>query len=223
MLAVAYQMQAHMKKYKEQAVIMDCGDDSVGTAFFTLYEYIKTAEYLNLVSGLFEDVLSWQKLHWIFGNHEFDLGEKKLSEAVAKFKFHVYGSNLDFSTIKADDPKNLQKVIEADETRKRLQGATYDMRDGKPSWNYIPQQNLMVMGVTTTDTPIMVESAKTTFNNEIETVKKALKLSQAREHKWRVAVMTHQGYRKDLEMARAVPGSFIIVGGHSHTGLGNSK
>src|SRR5690606_20992486 len=78
-------------------------------------------------------------------------------------------------------------------------------------------EKIAVVGATTEDTPEISSSGPTIeFQNVAAYVRGAVGvLEQAGINK--IIVLSHIGYVEDQDLATAVPGIDVIVGGHSHT------
>ncbi|CAI6331949.1 unnamed protein product [Periconia digitata] len=133
------------------------------------------------------------------GNHEFDGGDDMLGDFIANLtNIPIISAN-----IHSDHPK-LNKTI-------------------KP-YQIFPDKGLAVIGVTTETTPgISKPSNLTTFSDSIEAVQNAIDEIKATTNITRIAAITHIGYDKDKELAAAVSGLQLIMGGHSHTLLGDME
>lgn len=83
-------------------------------------------------------------------------------------------------------------------------------------------KGLALIGVTTEDTKSISNPGEgTTFSNSVEAVQNAIDEIKATTNITRIAAITHIGYDKDQELAKATSGLQLIMGGHSHTLLGN--
>ncbi|CZT50612.1 related to 5`-nucleotidase precursor [Rhynchosporium secalis] len=130
------------------------------------------------------------------GNHEFDGGPEKLA---------AFLSNLTFPIISANIHSN-----------NSILNATI-----KPFHIY-PRYQLAVIGVTTEDTPsISSPGAGTTFSNVTGAVQNTINFIKSTTNITRIAAITHIGYEEDQRLAEATTGLQLIMGGHSHTLLGN--
>ncbi|KAF2675802.1 5'-nucleotidase [Lentithecium fluviatile CBS 122367] len=131
------------------------------------------------------------------GNHEFDGGDDKLGD----FLLNLTNIPIVSANIKSTNPK-LNKTI-------------------KP-YHIFPDKGLALIGVTTEDTPgISKPGNGTTFSNAVEAVQNAIDEIKSKTNITRIAAITHIGYDKDQELAAATSGLHLIMGGHSHTLLGN--
>ena len=131
------------------------------------------------------------------GNHEFDGGDDKLGD----FLLNLTNIPIVSANIQSTNPK-LNKTI-------------------KP-YHIFPDKGLALIGVTTEDTPgISKPGNGTTFSNSVEAVQNAIDEIKRTTNITRIAAITHIGYDKDQELAAATTGLHLIMGGHSHTLLGN--
>ncbi|KAH9213824.1 5'-nucleotidase [Leptodontidium sp. 2 PMI_412] len=130
------------------------------------------------------------------GNHEFDAGPEKLGAFLSNLTFPIISANI--------------------QSNNSILNATI-----KPFHIY-PQYELAVIGVTTEDTPsISSPGAGTTFSNVTEAVQNTIDLIKSTTNITRIAAITHIGYEEDQKLAEATTGLQLIMGGHSHTPLGN--
>ncbi|KAH6705200.1 5'-nucleotidase protein-like protein [Leptodontidium sp. MPI-SDFR-AT-0119] len=130
------------------------------------------------------------------GNHEFDAGPEKLASFLSNLTFPIISANI--------------------QSNNSILNATI-----KPFHIY-PQYELAVIGVTTEDTPsISSPGAGTTFSNVTEAVQNTIDLIKSTTNITRIAAITHIGYEEDQKLAEATTGLQLIMGGHSHTPLGN--
>jgi 5'-nucleotidase/UDP-sugar diphosphatase len=134
------------------------------------------------------------------GNHEFDKGPPVLlANLLEKARFTIVSSNVDFNA----EPQ-LQAVKMLPYTVRRLEG-----------------QEVGIIGLTTEETPFISSPGNNiVFNQAAFSVQKAADELAARGID-KLIVLSHQGYSEDIELAAAVSGIDLIVGGHSHTLLGD--
>ncbi|MFV0410231.1 MAG: bifunctional metallophosphatase/5'-nucleotidase [Paracoccus sp. (in: a-proteobacteria)] len=134
------------------------------------------------------------------GNHEFDDGDDGLAVLAEGVGFPVVSGNLDLSQ------------------NNRLK----DIVDGTAVLD-IGGQKIGIVSALATDTPeTSSPSDKVIFQDEIEALSAdAQELSDAGVNK--IIALTHTGYLKDQRIAETVPGVDAVVGGHSHTLLGDME
>ncbi len=132
------------------------------------------------------------------GNHEFDKGPGLTGALAARARFPMLAANIDVTREPALDGRIRPSVV-------RLFG----------------QQRVGIIGVTTPTTPrITVDVGGAVFLPAAPAV-----AVQVRELHGqgvdRIVVLSHLGYEQDIALAKAVAGIDVIVGGHSHTLLGD--
>jgi len=134
------------------------------------------------------------------GNHEFDDGPALLGAFIDEAKFPVISGNT--------------KVAEAETALA-----------GKIKENVVLDvggQKIGIVSVLATDTDVTSSpGANVTFEDEIEYLKGAVSRLQG-EGVNKIVLLSHVGFPKDQDIAAAVDGIDVIVGGHSHTLLSNT-
>ena len=134
------------------------------------------------------------------GNHEFDDGPAEFAKFLASAEFPIIGGN--FDTTNDADLKGLPPgVIVLN----------------------IAGEKVGIIGATTEETPEIASTGpNVAFESATEYVKGAVGgLESAGINK--IIVLGHLGYTVDQELAKAVSGIDVIVGGHSHTFLGTGE
>ncbi|KAF1970021.1 5`-nucleotidase protein-like protein [Bimuria novae-zelandiae CBS 107.79] len=131
------------------------------------------------------------------GNHEFDGGDDELGAFLQNLtNIPIISANIHSTN------EILNKTI-------------------KP-YHIFWDKGLALIGVTTEDTAsISNPDEGTTFSSAVEAVQNAIDEIKATTNITRIAAITHIGYDKDQELAALTSGLQLIMGGHSHTLLGN--
>ncbi|KAK3323149.1 Metallo-dependent phosphatase-like protein [Cercophora scortea] len=130
------------------------------------------------------------------GNHEFDKGDEVLGKFLENLTFPIISANI------ASDNVRLNRTI-------------------KP-YHIYDQFQLAVIGVTTETTPDISSPGKgTTFSDSVKAVQDTVDHIRATTTITRIAAITHIGYDEDQRLARETSGLYLIMGGHSHTLLGD--
>lgn len=131
------------------------------------------------------------------GNHEFDGGDGELAAFINNVTFPILSSNL-----RSANPTLNQSV--------------------KP-YALFEHYDLAVIGVTTAETGQLSNPGNgTTFADETASVQAAInEIKMAYPEITRIVALTHIGYEADVLLARQTTGLSLIIGGHSHTLLGN--
>lgn len=132
------------------------------------------------------------------GNHEFDNGPDALAEFVDTVSFPVISGNLDLSAesrLKDRIKDNL--VLE------------------------IGGEKIGIVSALAIDTPVTSSPGdKVVFQDEIESLRADVTTLQEQGVD-KIIALNHVGLATDVEIAKAVPGIDVIVGGHSHTLMSN--
>ncbi|KAJ4313763.1 hypothetical protein N0V94_006779 [Neodidymelliopsis sp. IMI 364377] len=132
------------------------------------------------------------------GNHEFDGGDEELGQFLENLTFPIISANIHSQNEKVN------KSI-------------------KP-YHIFEEYGLALIGVTTDETPsISNPDNTTTFSDVVEAVQGAIDEIKSTTNISRIAAITHVGYDKDQELAKATKGLQLIMGGHSHTLLGDME
>ena len=133
---------------------------------------------------------------YLLGNHEFDRGPFYLGDFLANLTFPIISANI------ISDNEKLNKTI-------------------KP-YHIYEEYQLAVIGVTTDTTPSISSPGKgTVFTDPIEAVQNTVDLIRSTTNITRIAAITHIGYEVDQKLAEETTGLYLIMGGHSHTPLGD--
>jgi 5'-nucleotidase/UDP-sugar diphosphatase len=133
-----------------------------------------------------------------FGNHEFDKGAAMAGRFGAKASFPVISANIDVSR----EPSLAGKV------------APYLIKQ-------YGSERVGIIGVTTVDTAVTSSPGDTvSFNDIARSVAEAV-TSLAALGINKIIVLSHIGYDEDIKLANSVAGIDVVVGGHSHTLLGD--
>ncbi|MEO9782065.1 MAG: 5'-nucleotidase C-terminal domain-containing protein [Sedimentitalea sp.] len=134
------------------------------------------------------------------GNHEFDDGPEGLGKLVDGVSFPVISGNIDVSQSNVLNGKVENHVV-------------LDVGGEK----------IGIVSALATDT---VETSSpgeaVIFQDEINSLSADVAMLQE-EGVNKIIALTHVGVNKDMEIAAAVPGLDVVVGGHSHTEFSNTK
>ncbi|MEK4062157.1 MULTISPECIES: 5'-nucleotidase C-terminal domain-containing protein [Paenibacillus] len=194
-------------------VLLDAGDVFSGTLYFTQFKGQADIKFMNNIGY---DAMT-------FGNHEFDLNKDQpevLKDFVTAAKFPFASSNIDFTTKKSELAELYHNTIGTLETDESLSTA----KDGNIYPAVIKDiygEKIGIFGLTTEDTVGLASPGdKISFKDHVESAKNTVKMLEEQGINKIIAV-THLGYTVDQELAKAVPGIDIIVGGHSHTKVDN--
>ncbi|RUO20827.1 bifunctional metallophosphatase/5'-nucleotidase [Aliidiomarina iranensis] len=202
----ANQYRAEAEAANQPMLFLHGGDAWQGSAYFKLNEGRMNA-----------DILSRMQLDAMaLGNHEFDLTNAHLNEFLSSVNFPMLAANVDAS---GDEDLNQQSnllpyVVFAFNgfQKQRL------TPEEPPPEN---QQLVAVFGLALDDMPnIAPNTGDLVFANMVETAQAMVDEFHAMGID-KVVALTHIGKAIDVEIANQVNGIDVIVGGHSHTLLGD--
>ncbi|WP_159884475.1 choice-of-anchor I family protein [Paenibacillus puerhi] len=188
-----------------RSLLLDAGDVFSGDLYFTKWMGQADLEFMNYLGY---DAMT-------FGNHEFDQGTQTLASFISKAKFPLLSSNIDFSADSHISPLlRMPKVIDTLQPKSTANAGVYPyvVMD-------VNGQKVAVFGLTTEDTKETSSPGKDVqFSSANAAAAKTVETIQA-EGIQVIIALSHLGYNRDRELAEAVPGIDVIVGGHTHTKL----
>ncbi|MFQ2254810.1 bifunctional metallophosphatase/5'-nucleotidase [Aeromonas hydrophila] len=208
LLTMAKSFQADALAKNQPILLLHGGDAWQGSGYFKLNEGMANAELLSQF-GL--DAMA-------LGNHEFDLDNQKLTRFIQGVNFPVLAANLDTR----DDPDlrhatNLKPFV--------IYAFDGNQKSPVSDLNNLPQgkQLVAVMGLVLEDMAnISPNVGKLRFGNEVTSAQATVDL--LRQHGInQIVALTHIGNQRDLALAARVNGIDAIVGGHSHSLLGDFR
>lgn len=127
---------------------------------------------------------------------EFDGGEDKLVAFLKNLTFPVVSSN-----IHSSNTALASKLV---------------------PYLVFPKHKIAIVAATTETTPsISKPGPGTTFEDPLTAIQRTVDLVKSEENIHRIIALTHIGYDKDIELAKKTRGISLIIGGHSHTPLGD--
>lgn len=134
------------------------------------------------------------------GNHEFDDGDETLAAFVDGVNFPVVNANIDFSkSAELAGKVPPYAVLEVD------------------------GQKIGIIGLVTPDTPVISSPGKDlVFNADLVGVTQSVVNELTAQGVDKIVLVTHIGLNADREVAAGTRGVDVIVGGHSHSLLGNA-
>ncbi len=136
----------------------------------------------------------------VLGNHEFNEGSEKLAEFVQGLDLPTVSANIDFS----EDPYLAGLVAPS---------VVLD----------VGGESIGIIGLTTPETVILnLPSKDLVFHENLAEITQEQVDSLSAQGIDKIIVLSHLGYAPDLEVAQAVSGVDIVVGGHTNTFLSNA-
>lgn len=203
---MAAEYTADAKADNKSFLFLHGGDAWQGSAYFKINEGAMNADLLSRM-GL--DAMA-------LGNHEFDLNNAKLNQFISDINFPVLAANIDTSK-DADlkDQTNLKPfVVFAFDGNKKT--PVTDL-------NNLPTDKdlVAVFGIALDDMPNLApNTGNVEFHDMVESAQATVDMLKAKGIN-NVIALTHIGNAVDLDVASKVNGIDLIVGGHSHTLLGD--
>lgn len=194
---------------RPDALLLNAGDVFSGTLYFNEFKGMADLQLMNLMKV---DAMT-------FGNHEFDLGSsaeghKALADFIKAANFPFVSANVDFS--------NDALFTGLFNTKIKTNAKDSNIYTGIVK--VINGERVGIFGLTTAETESISSPGSIAFENYIEEAKKMVtEFEKIGVNK--VVALTHIGYDdnvavdNDIQLATAVEGIDVIVGGHSHTEL----
>jgi 5'-nucleotidase len=205
LLSQAQQLRQQAQQQRIPALFLHGGDAFKGSAYFELFE-----QHINI------DVLNRFNIDaMVLGNHEFDIGLPKLADFIARVNFPVLAANVDTQTEpQLTNVGNLKAyTLFVVENHQLMPIQSIDRAAGRDV--------VAVFGLALEDMRAMApDTGALVFSSEIQTAQRTVDELSAQGVKHIIA-LTHLGHQRDLTLAAAVNGIDAIVGGHSHSLLGD--
>lgn len=158
--------------------------------------------YFTLFNGTVEyDFLNLLGLDAMtFGNHEFDRGIAPIAGWIQRSRFPWLSANIDFSAEPTLAPLVKPYLI------KQING-----------------EQVAIIGVTTETTPeSTLDVGKAVFRDAVASTRQQVAVLTALGVN-KIILLSHLGYDQDKALAAQVAGVDLIVGGHSHSLLGDEQ
>ena len=175
------------------------GDTFQGSLYFNRFKGRANADLLRLLAP---DAM-------VIGNHEFDLGNGPLVEFLRQLDFPVLAANLDSSQEPGDIPLRLKGLPK--------------LHDASRPWHLrvIGGVPFALLGITLPQMAAIANpDAHTHFRGIEETLTRALGEIRAQGIR-HIILLSHLGLEQDKKLAARFPELSLIIGGHTHSQLGD--
>ena len=206
LLSMTKTWQADAQRRNQAMLTLHGGDAWQGSGYFKLNEGMANADLLNQFGF---DAM-------VLGNHEFDLNNQKLARFIQAVNFPMLAANMDASQEPVlNGIANLKPfVLFAFDGNQKTSVADLDrLPKGKAV--------VAVVGLLLEDmSDISPTTGKLRFAKEVASAQATVDLLKSKGVT-KVVLLTHLGNQRDLELAAQVNGIDVIVGGHSHSLLGD--
>nr|WP_263324798.1 5'-nucleotidase C-terminal domain-containing protein [Neobacillus sp. Marseille-Q6967] len=190
---------SQLRTEKPNSLLVDAGDVFSGTLYFN--------QYLGKADLWFMNSLGYDAM--TFGNHEFDRGSNVLADFIQEMQFPMVSANVNVT----NDP--VLGPLFADENSTSQEGGKIYPAIVKT----VNEEKVGIFGLTTEDTTFLASpSEDIVFENAVEQAR-ATVASLQEQGVNKIVTLSHLGYGPDQELAAAVDGIDVIVGGHTHTKL----
>ncbi len=153
-------------------------------------------QYLGMADLEFYNAMGYDAS--TIGNHEFDRGPETLAKFIDGAKFPVISANINIGSASPLSGR-VKRWITKD----------------------INGEKIGIFGLTTEDTPVLASPGPgVDFTSAVTAAREAVAELQALGVN-KIIALTHVGFAVDQQIAQQVNGVDIIIGGHSHTPVGN--
>ncbi|SCC21518.1 2',3'-cyclic-nucleotide 2'-phosphodiesterase/5'-or 3'-nucleotidase, 5'-nucleotidase family [[Bacillus] enclensis] len=184
---------------KENSLLLDAGDVFSGTLYFRQYKGLADLWFMNELGF---DAMT-------LGNHEFDKDSETLANFIKEMNFPMVSSNV---TVTGD--ADLEPLVKNEIGKPGEGGNIYPAMIKE-----VDGEKVGIFGLTTPDTAFISNPGENVvFEDAVESSTATINMLKE-EGVNKIIALSHLGYSNDLELAEAVDGLDIIVGGHSHTVL----
>lgn len=182
---------------KPNSLLVDAGDVFSGTLYFN--------QYLGKADLWFMNQLGYDAM--TFGNHEFDKDSTILASFISEMNFPMVSANVNVTK----DPV-LASLFKNENSTAPEGGNIYPAIIKE-----VNGEKVGIFGLTTEDTTYLANpSENIVFENAVEKAGETVAALKAQGIN-KIVVLSHLGFGPDKELASAVDGLDVIVGGHTHT------
>jgi len=213
-LATLIAQRKAARKDQGPVLVLCAGDYSMGTAFGAATRETGGELHLMYLMGFDATTL---------GNHEFDLGPDGLGKSIsaAVKAGHVPAVVISNAKFAANDPAlaDLQRLTKAGVIRRYVVIERGGLRFGLFGLLGKEAQHYTSGGAVTFPDPIETAREMVTVLRETEKVDVVICISHGGVEKGKDGTFTDG---EDVRVAKAVPGIDVVIGGHSHTFLGDA-
>jgi 5'-nucleotidase len=199
------------QQLKQQAVedergflFLHAGDCFQGTLYFSLFKGKANADLLNALNI---DAMA-------LGNHELDMGNEPVAHFLDRIQFPLLVGNWDLSQEREDKENTLGD-------KKNLYGYQAKSGTARCLIREVSGERIAIFGLSLENmASIANPDPDTPFVSVVETaIKTVEKLHSEGINK--IILLSHLGYDMDIRLAEQVSGISLIVGGHTHTLMGD--
>ncbi|NKF49999.1 bifunctional metallophosphatase/5'-nucleotidase [Shewanella sp. WXL01] len=176
------------------------GDSFQGTLYFREFKGAANAHLLNLLKP---DAM-------VLGNHEIDAGNSPVKAFLNRIEFPLLAGNMDLS----QEDKTKDAKLSG---HPMLYDYDNDSATAKVLLKPFYDQKIAIVGITLDQMKLIARpDADTHFVHAIDCTRRTVQALKAQgiHH---ILILSHLGLEQDRELAQAVDGISLIIGGHSHS------
>jgi len=204
---LARQWRQQAEQQGEPVLFLHGGDAFKGSGYFEEFGAAINSDILNRLQL---DAMA-------LGNHEFDLGVAQLASFARANQFPLLAANLDSSAEPALANGLIQPYVLFEiDMQQRARVVTLAQIQQ-------PARVVAVFGLALQDMKnLSTQTGALQFQDEIDSARQLV--ATFKQHGIeRVIALTHLGHQRDLTIAAEVEGIDVVVGGHSHSLLGDFR
>jgi 2',3'-cyclic-nucleotide 2'-phosphodiesterase (5'-nucleotidase family) len=188
-----------LRSQKENSLLLNAGDVFSGTLYFR--------QYLGLADLYFMNQLGFDAM--TLGNHEFDKDSATLANFIQQSEFPIVSSNVNMTNDSELGPLFNNSIGGNNEQGEIFPAIIKEVKG----------EEVGIFGLTTEDTAFLANPGDNiVFEDAVEKANETIDRLEAQGVD-KIIALSHLGYQPDLDLAEAVDGIDVIVGGHSHTKL----
>lgn len=180
-------------------LFLHAGDCFQGTLYYTLFKGRANADMLNHLSP---DAMA-------IGNHELDQGNAPVADFLKRIEFPLLAGNWDVSNEtpgKADSLKDKPRLLPYVPAQRRASAVIKNYGGHKVGIFSLAVDKMADIAHPDADTPFL-PSKEIAINTVKYLNEQGVNI---------IILLSHLGYDKDLQLAEAVEGITLIIGGHTH-------
>jgi 5'-nucleotidase len=200
----AKQLKATALQHNRDFIFVHAGDCFQGTLYFSLFKGKANSDMLNAL-GI--DVMT-------IGNHELDMGNEPVAAFLDRIQFPLLAGNWDLS----NEIKTKSHHLSG---RSNLFSYQADQQTARWMTRVVDGEPVAIFGVSLDKmADISNVDPDTPFINAVETARNTVRAIQKSGIN-KIILVSHLGFDGDCALAKDVDDISLIIGGHSHTLLGD--
>lgn len=185
-------------------LFLHAGDCFQGTLYFSLFKGKANADLLNALNV---DAMA-------LGNHELDMGNEPVADFLSRIEFPLMAGNWELSHEDAVKPASLRD-------KKNLYAYSPDSGTARCLIKELSGERVAIFGLCIENMAVIANpDPDTPFMSVVDTAKSTVEALH-KDGINKIILLSHLGYDMDCQLAEQVDGISLIVGGHTHTLMGD--